>query len=94
MQALIWSVLSWVLREVVIKFIIVASFLAVFAIFVPWAVEYLLPFIGVASLDAAFAFITPGVWYFLDFFDFGFGLPVLISAYVARFLIRRIPVIG
>jgi hypothetical protein len=31
---------------------------------------------------------------FLDFFALGYGVPLMISAYVTRFLIRRLPVIG
>jgi hypothetical protein len=33
-------------------------------------------------------------WYFLDLFAFSTGLPIIISAFLTRFLIRRLPVIG
>lgn len=38
--------------------------------------------------------IPSGVSYFLGFFEFAFGLSVIGSAYLVRFLIRRIPIIG
>jgi hypothetical protein len=38
--------------------------------------------------------LNAGVWWVLDLFNLSYGVPLLISAYVARFLIRRLPVIG
>jgi hypothetical protein len=54
----------------------------------------LAPFLGVTSLNTAFGGVNTGDWYFLDFFALDYGLPLMISAVVARFLIRRLPVIG
>jgi hypothetical protein len=34
------------------------------------------------------------VWYFLDLFNVTAGIPLLLSAWVTRFIIRRMPVIG
>lgn len=42
---------------------------------------------GVGSLSG-------GVLYFLNLFDVGFGFEVIFGALVARWLLRRIPVIG
>ena len=61
---------------------------------VPYAVGFIAPHIGTSGLTGAFGALGAGVWYFLDFFNLAFGLPLVISAFVARFLIRRLPVIG
>lgn len=47
-----------------------------------------------AALNGAFGGISSGVWYFLDLCGFTVGAPAIVSAYVMRFIIRRIPVIG
>lgn len=91
---LLAPVIGFLVREVVVKFIVFAAIFSIVAFLVPYAVAYLAPFIGVGSLTSAFAGLPSGVWFFLDFFNIGFGIPLLISAVVARFLIRRLPVIG
>lgn len=94
MQALLWPIVSWLLREVIVKFIVFTSVFALVAFLVPKAVDFLAPWVGTAGLSGAFAGLGSGVWFFLDFFQLGFGVPLLISAWVTRFLIRRLPVIG
>lgn len=94
MVALFWPVVAWLLREVVVKFIVFAAVFALVDFLVPYVVGYIFPFIGVSNLNYAFDFVSPGVWFWLDFFNLAFGLPMIISAFVARFLIRRLPVIG
>lgn len=85
---------TFLLRDVIIKFVVFAAVFALVAFLVPYAVGYLTPHIGTSGLTGAFGALGPGVWYFLDFFNLGYGLPLVISAFVARFLIRRLPVIG
>lgn len=94
MQALFWPIVSWLLREVIVKFIVFTAVFALVAFLVPKAAELLAPWISTAGLEGAFAGLSPGVWFFLDFFRITFGVPMVISAYVTRFLIRRLPVIG
>jgi hypothetical protein len=94
MQALLWPIVTWILREVIIKFVVFVSIFALVAFLVPFAVQYLGDHIAPGALNGAFSVVGPGVWYFLDFFQLGYGLPLLISAGVSRFLIRRLPVIG
>lgn len=81
-------------RDVIVKFVVFVAVFALVAILVPVALGYLTPFIGVGSLSNAFADLSGGVWFFLDFFQLGFGIPLLISAWITRFLIRRLPIIG
>jgi len=90
----IWSVVSWLLREVVVKFVVLGAVFVIVAELSPLVLEYLGSFISPAGLTSAFSGVSPGVWFFLDFFALDVGLPLLISAHIARFLIRRIPFIG
>lgn len=94
MAAILWPIVAWLLREVVVKFVVFSAVFALVAFLVPYAVSHLSGFIGTAGLTGAFASIPSGVWYFLDFFRLDYGLPLCISAIVSRFLIRRLPVIG
>lgn len=91
---LLAPVIGFLVREVIVKFIVFTAVFALVAYLVPKAVGYLSPFLGLGSLTSAFSGLGPGVWFFLDFFNLAFGVPLLISAFVARFLIRRLPVIG
>lgn len=43
---------------------------------------------------SALSGIPSEIGYFIEPFNFGAGLSIIIGAYLARFLIRRIPVIG
>jgi hypothetical protein len=85
------SVLGWLVRTVVIKFVvftalymIVAELVSVMSSWLPTG----------TSLTNAFAGISAASWYFLDMFAFSTGVPLIISAYLTRFIIRRVPVIG
>lgn len=93
-----WSILApvvtWLLREVIIKFVVFAAVFALVAFLVPKAIGFLGSFTNTGGLTAAFSAIAPGVWFFLDAFQLGYGVPLVLSAFVARFLIRRLPVIG
>lgn len=94
MQAILWPIVSWLLRGVVVKFVIFTGLFAILALLMPKAAELLATWTGTASLTSAFAGLPVGVWWFLDFFQLGYGVPLMISAFVTRFLIRRLPVIG
>jgi hypothetical protein len=94
MYAILWAVVSWLLREVIIKFVIFTAMVCLISFLVPYAVEYVKPFLVGQALTSAFDNLPSGIWYFLDYFRVDFGLPVLISAYIARFMIRRLPIIG
>lgn len=85
------TVLSWVFQQVVIKFlvlfaiyIVIQAFASVLGGFIP----------SPALMTGALAGIASGTWYFMDLFAFSQGAPMVVSALVYRFLIRRIPLIG
>jgi hypothetical protein len=87
----LFSFSGFIFRSVIVKFavyfalyFITTEFIAIIATLLPTA----------TNLNSAFSGITSGVWYFLDLFAFSQGLPIVLSAVVTRFIIRRIPVIG
>ena len=94
MPLILAPLVTWLVRDVVVKFFVFTAVFALVAFLVPKAIAYLGNFINPGGLSSAFGGVSPGVWFFLDFFQLGYGVPLLISAWVARFLIRRLPVIG
>lgn len=94
MWALLTPLVSWVFRTVVVQFLVIAAVVSLVVFLVPYAVDQLSQFIGVSALTSAFSSLPEGVWYFVDLMRLDFGLPWVLSAFVARFLIRRLPVIG
>jgi hypothetical protein len=87
----IFTVISWIFRSVIVKF---AVFFALFFIGTEF-VSYLAPKLpGASTLQSAFSGIPSGMWYFFDLFKLGTGIQMTLAAYVTRFSIRRIPVIG
>lgn len=85
------AVLAWVFQQVIIKFLVlfalyfvIQAFLSTLGGFIP----------NPTSLTGALGGIAGGTWYFLDLFAFSQGAPMVVTALVYRFLIRRIPLIG
>ncbi len=85
---------AFFVRGVFVKIIVMAAIFWAVSELTPWLMSHLTPWLGSASLDAAFGSLPSSVWFFLDFMALDYGVPLVISAYVTRFLIRRIPVIG
>jgi hypothetical protein len=86
--------IGFVFRELVVKFVVFTAVFALVGLLSPIAIGYLGSHLSTSSLGNSFAGLSPGVWFFLDAFQLPYGVPLLISAWVARFLIRRLPVIG
>jgi hypothetical protein len=85
------ALLGWLVRGVLVKFVVFIALYWIVAELVAVMAGWLPPGSGLTS---AFAGIGAGTWYFLDLFAFSTGLPLVVSAMVTRFFIRRIPVIG
>ena len=94
LPALLAPVVTFILRDVIVKFLALSAIFAVVVFLVPVASSFLVSFISDTALTTAFSIVSPGVWWVLDMFRLDFGVPLLISALVSRFLIRRLPVIG
>lgn len=82
---------GWLLQSAIIKFVF---YFAIFY-FVTEAIVLLIPLLpGIQSITTSLSAQTPGIWYFLDLLQLNYGLPLCLSAWATRFIIRRMPVIG
>lgn len=85
------SVLSWVFRALLVKFVLFFSLYFITSGFVGF-VAAMLP--NGSALNSSLSGITAGTWFFLDVFQLPAGVSAVVSAYATRFIIRRMPVIG
>lgn len=86
-------ILGFVFRSIMVKFVVFFALYFVVTGFVSVLTNSgLLP--DAASLSSSLGGIPSSVWYFLDIFGVSYGLKIVVSAMVARFIIRRIPFIG
>lgn len=87
------AALAFVLRSVIAKFFVFFALFFVTTEFVQVLIASgLLP--SASSISSGLGGIPSAVWYFLDLFNVSSGVQLIFSAYAARFIIRRIPVIG
>lgn len=93
---IIQSMLSWVFRAVVIKFTAAMAVFGAAAFMWPIliAVIGLCGCLSISAFDTALSHIPSGVWWFISLFNVAAGLKIIVCAFVTRFLIRRLPVIG
>jgi hypothetical protein len=94
MLNILYIVGAWLVREVVIKASVLAGLYWLLVYLMPLVWGYVSGFVGVSGLTSLFNAIPDGVYFFLYAFKFDVGLPLCISAFVSRFLIRRLPVVG
>ncbi len=85
------AALAFLVRSILVKFVVYFALFFITTEFIG-VISTLLP--TGSDLSGALGGISAEVWYFLDFFNVSAGIPVLLSAWVTRFIIRRIPVIG
>lgn len=85
--------LGFLIRGVIAKFFIFFGLFFVVSEFIPVLQSAgIIP--TVSTLNGAFGGLSSGFWYFADLTGVNYGLPLVISAYVSRFIIRRIPFIN
>jgi len=85
------TILAWVFTQVVVKFAVMFGLYFL----IQDLMSFLTSFIpSPSSLTGALAGLDSGTWYFLDLMCFTTGAPVVVTAIVYRFLIRRMPLIG
>jgi Protein of unknown function (DUF2523) len=90
-----YMVLGWLVRSVVGKMFLYFGLFFITSEFVPilfTGASSLLP--GTSGISSGLSALPAGIWYFLDLFKIDVGLPIVLSAYATRFVIRRIPIIG
>ena len=91
----LYMALGFLVRSVVGKMFLYFGLFFVTSEFVPLlfsGASSLLP--GTSSISSGMSGLPAGIWYFLDLFKIDVGLPIVLSAWATRFVIRRIPIIG
>lgn len=87
------AVLAFLVRSVIVKFALFFGLFFITTEFLQVLVSSGL-FPSADGISSSLGSIPAGVWYFLDLFNVSAGIPLVLSAYATRFIIRRIPVIG
>lgn len=86
-------VLGFVLRSIIVKFV---TYFALW--FITTEFISVLQGAGIlpsaASVTSALGGFGTATWYFLDLCAVSYGVPAILAAFAARFIIRRLPVIG
>lgn len=85
------TLLGFVFRSLIVKFV---TFFALYYIVTEFVSYISSKMPAASSLSSAFGGLNSGVWYFIDLCAFNVGFPAIVAAWVLRFAIRRIPVIG
>lgn len=85
------SVITWVFRSILVKFLIMFALFFVVSEFIPVLIKLLPTDTNIKNL---FDLLPDQMWYFLNYFKIPTGVTLIISAMLTRFLIRRIPIIG
>ncbi len=94
MQKAFMLVFGWLLRGAQLKFILFTVIAALFTFVMTFVVPEIAGFVSPAALSSAFASVDSRVWYFINLMNLLSGISIIISAYVARFIIRRLPFVG
>jgi hypothetical protein len=87
----LYSIVGWVFRSLVIRFGLFFGLYFVTTEFVE-VIQSWLP--SGDALSSAFGSIPNDAWYFLDLCGLSDGAPAILTAYLTRFTIRRVPIIG
>ena len=85
------AALAFLVKSIIAKFFVFFALYFVVSEFVSYLSSRLPDF---SELSGAFLSLPANVWYFLDMANFSQGFSLCLSAYLLRFMIRRIPVIG
>jgi hypothetical protein len=98
MWGILVSAIGWIINYAlggsVIKWAVLAILWGGVFLLVKMLISFIPSFIDGSTLNASTSFFTPAIWYFFDYLKVSYGLSMVMSAFVARFLVRRIPFIG
>lgn len=87
-------VFGWLLRGAQLKFILFTAIASLFTFVMSFVVPEIVGFISPGALTSAFLSVDSRIWYFINLMNLGGGVALIVSAYVARFIIRRLPFVG
>ncbi|WP_392564092.1 DUF2523 family protein [Orbus wheelerorum] len=91
MPAFLMSILGWIVRSILVKFLIMFALFFVMSELIP-VLASMLP--QSTNLKELFNLLPDSVWFYLNYFKVPTGITMVLAALLTRFLIRRIPVIG
>ena len=86
--------LWFVFKGIVAKFFVFFALFFITTEFIPVVIELFIPENLRVNFQTLFNNLPSDMWYFLELLKVPFGVTLFISAMLARFIIRRIPVIG
>ena len=86
--------LGFVFKGIVAKFFVFFALFFITTEFIPVVIELFIPENLRVNFQTLFNNLPSDMWYFLEVLKVPFGVTLFISAMLARFIIRRIPVIG
>ena len=87
------AVLGCIFRGVVIKFVGL-TFLYYVVTWIANSVLTKLDISPLTNMESNINSLSSGILFFLGYFRFDVGIPMLLSAMLVGFLIRRLPIIG
>ena len=87
-------ILTWIFSTTVIKGVVLTLLAVLVASLFDWLWSLFPTYATPQYINDLLATLPPQAWWFLDFTNINFGLPLIISAVFIRFLIRRLPVVG
>lgn len=93
MFAALAPLLTWLLRDVIVKFLVFSALLALLTLTAAWLLDQVKD-MSPAGIKTAFSNLPASMKYFLVLFRVDVGLPMIFTAFLTRFIIRRLPVIG
>lgn len=93
MYNLFSSLLTWIFRLSTIKFVIFGA-LSLLLTPLMSLIMGLIDSSGLNNISALVSAIPEGIRFYMAIFKFDVGLPMLVAAYLTRFFIRRLPVVG
>ena len=94
MQKAFMLVFGWLLKGAQLKFILFTMIAALFTFTMSFIVPQIAGFVSPNALNSAFSSVDSRVWYFINLMNIAGGLSLILSAYIARFIIRRLPFVG
>ncbi|EMT5671606.1 DUF2523 domain-containing protein [Morganella morganii] len=83
---------GFIFKGIVAKFFLFSALFYVTTEFIPIIIDWFLP--KSTNLAELFGSLPDAIWYFLNLLQFPLGVPMVISAMLTRFIIRRLPIIG
>ena len=86
--------LGFFFKGIVAKFFVFFALFFITTEFIPVVIELFIPENLRVNFQTLFNNLPSDMWYFLELLKVPFGVTLFISAMLARFIIRRIPVIG